>query len=528
MPLPALAASACDHATHPEDPETLARADGADSTQDLDLVLPPMVRVPLGGLAEIDVSLREEPSGNVEITADASTPGLVAVPGVVRRFETLGSLRVGATAPLGVGATFPIRVTARRGTHVRTVVSTATVVDKTGSLDPSFGGTGTFVAEGTKYDRDGFSDVEVQPDGSILATGPHHTMIGWFLRAVRVRADGTLDPAFRSVTVPLNKQDNDATAFAVRRQSAGRVVLAGVDRRGGDRIALAGIRPDGALDTAFGDGGVRLLAPDGDAAALALAAAPDDRLVVAGYQGRRSLVARLLPDGAPDPGFGRGGYAVLQPFHDAASQARGVALDGAGRVVVGGETGTRAFIVRLLPDGSQDEAYLDHDLPTPEPTDETTAQAVAIAPDGKILVGGTVHRGGSFRAALWRLLESGEPDPRFGSAATPGLAAIPVFGSQHPLAGFTLLPDGRIVIAANVDDGSAGDDSHSQPFLLRLLPDGTPDPGFGAQGFVRVPLGVGNLLVSIGHTSDEKLVLGLHLRPGDHGGEPAAIARVWG
>jgi len=71
------------------------------------------------------------------------------------------------------------------------------------------------------------------------------------------------------------------------------------------------------------------------------------------------------------------------------------------------------------------------------------------------------------------------------------------------------------------------DAEHGKPFLLRLLPDGTPDPAFGPGGFVRVPLGEGDFVQSIDHTGDGKLVLGLRLRPDARGGEHAALARLW-
>lgn len=437
--VPILWASGCDQTVQPsgerrrEEAEIVA-AHGAERTRDFEIRVPSAVSVPLGGLAEIDVTLQgEDQFEKLDLTVDVSSePGLVAVPGTIPRYMTLGTIRVGARAPLALGATVALRVTARSrsGAIVRTAASTATVVDRTGSLDPSFGGTGTFVASGTKYTRDGFSDIQVEPDGSVLATGVHSTMAGTLLRAVHVGADGRGDPAFApsdvawsggggAVIIRLPDHSKHGTGLAIRRQSTGRIILAGVDRRRSDRIVLAGILPNGVLDSTFGESGLRRLAPDGgDAAALALAVAPDDALVVGGYRGRRPLIARLTPDGAPDPTFGDGGYAVL-PFDDAASEVR----------------------------------------------------SVTLAPDGKIVVGGSVRRGDSRFVAVWRFLENGGRDEHFGTDwTTPGLAMLPVSGEESPMGGLTLLPDGRIVVAVNTDTGWPVDE-RAKPYLLRLSED---------------------------------------------------------
>lgn len=66
-----------------------------------------------------------------------------------------------------------------------------------------------------------------------------------------------------------------------------------------------------------------------------------------------------------------------------------------------------------------------------------------------------------------------------------------------------------------------------EPDGRQELPDGEPDPSFGSSGFVRVPLGEGNVLTAIDHAGDDKLILGFRTRPSARGGEHAAMARVW-
>jgi uncharacterized delta-60 repeat protein len=517
------------------------RGERGERGERFELVLPHTVQVPLGGLAEIDVTLRRQLvfDDAVTLTADA-TPGLIALPGAVEQSLDLGSIRVGAAAPLTVGSTFELRIEAQSAGIVRTAVTHATVVPWTGALDASFGGTGTFVAALSKYDRDGFEDVQVQPGGDVLAAGPTHTISGTFFLAAHVRADGSADPAWGgpgiglqgsgAFQLRLHDRFKEEAAYAIRRQSNGTAVLAGYGHRGRDHVGLAGIRPDGTPDLAFGATGTKVLDHTGSAAALAMTLEPDDGMVVAGYHDTHAFVARLAPDGSPDPGFAQGvGHVDLDLAPGVASRARGVVLDGAGRILVAGEAGTAAFVARLSPESRTDDGFratLGGLLPAPNGSDVAVAKRILLQPDGAILVGGYVRKGGTSFVAVWRLLPDGAPDPHFG---THGLSQIHVKDAPDPLAGLVLFPDGRIVLAVNTDvetpNAPAIGTANAKPFLVRLLPDGRPDPDFGEHGFVRVLLGRGDVLFSIDRAG-AAVVLGLRLRVESTGAQHPAIARI--
>jgi uncharacterized delta-60 repeat protein len=531
-------------ASRAEDRENTAIDDPTAELKTVEILLPPEVPVPLGGLAEPEITIRRDrTTDDLEISVDAA-PGLVIVPATVTAWDTVPQVRLGAAAPLAVGARLTLRVTAtaRSGTLVAAAVTRAVVVERPGSLDASFGDAGMFHAGGGKTGFDAFSDLQVQPDDSVLATGQTNWRMGEVLRATHLRPDGRPDPSWDaaprdeiwsgvhrgSAGLVLPAPNRRATGFAIRRQSMGRVIVAGTQLRDrkSDRIILAGILPQGGLDAAFGENGLRFSPPErDDAGALAMALAPDDALIVGGYQGRRALVARFTPDGTPDPGFAEGGLATLDPLHGAAAQVNGVALDAAGRILAVGAAGSRAFVARLLPDGSTD-GFFHPELSTPEPTDDATARSVALLPDGGLLVSGVVRRGSTAFAAVWRLSERGLPDPSFGTGGTGGLATVPVFGARDPLGGFTLLPDGRCVLAVNVDERDPGEEEHSKPYLVRLLPGGRPDAAFGSRGFVRVAVRQGNVVLSLAHAGDDKLLLGFRLQ-WRGGARYAGIARIW-
>ena len=100
----------------------------------------------------------------------------------------------------------------------------------------------------------------------------------------------------------------------------GRIVLTGPEANG--RLLVVQLRRDGARDRSFSANGVAAVplqgtAPEGGAG---IGVFRDDRVFVAATLAprlpgapTRIVVARLLPDGSLDPGFGRGGKAVVGP-----------------------------------------------------------------------------------------------------------------------------------------------------------------------------------------------------------------------
>ena len=113
-----------------------------------------------------------------------------------------------------------------------------------------------------------------------------------------------------------------------------------------------------------------------------------------------------------------------------------------------------------------------------------SAAAVAVLPDGRVLVAGTCCANLGDQAtdlAVSRYTPAGALDPSFGDG---GLARAPVPGVERAR-GLAVQADGRILVAgAAVDEGAT-----SELALARFSADGRPDTGFGAGGLVRTRLG---------------------------------------
>ncbi len=129
--------------------------------------------------------------------------------------------------------------------------------------------------------------------------------------------------------------------------------------------------------------------------------------------------------------------------------------------------------------------------------------ALAAQPDGKLLAGGDSHTDIHQVAVVKRFLADGSPDLAF---AQNSVFAI-YYPTKHPvLEGIALYPapDGRIVLAGNFT--WYNDVDSLQMFVVRLMPDGSRDLGFGLDGLKVFPKN-GQSLRSVAVDAAGKIVL---------------------
>jgi uncharacterized delta-60 repeat protein len=258
----------------------------------------------------------------------------------------------------------------------------------------------------------------------------------------------------------------------------------------------ASAAPGGTLDATFGSGGTTVLTDPGGALGLADAVnLPDGSIIVGTNRGRTSPTAISLieidPDGAIVDGFARDGFAaaswVSYPY------LRAMTVDPEGRIVVVGQAaldGNEAWLIaRFDPDGALDHSFgTDGAVVQPMPG-FSAAYSVAVAPDGGIVVGGSRYADDSFqmRWALARFDAGGSLDPSFGVG---GVAVLP-YADYFGVRDLALLVDGRIVAT-----GFDGPDQDSHGLVARFLADGSIDQTFGDLGAtVLSGIGPGSLVV---------------------------------
>ena len=218
----------------------------------------------------------------------------------------------------------------------------------------------------------------------------------------------------------------------------------------GDALVFR-LNADGSRDRQFG---IRPLDGPGIGYETATAAAvqPDGKIVVAGRTSKNDdgAVWRLLPGGAPDLAFGGGdGFVAVDSGADEMLADVAIAPDGA--IVVAGRSTVRgqATIYRLTSSGDFDASF-DQDGALALGGASSLATAVAVQPDGKILVAGYITPGEGI--VVRRLTVSGRSDLTFGGG--DGEATM---SAQARVSDIVLQQDGGFVVTGLAYDANGSD-----------------------------------------------------------------------
>jgi uncharacterized delta-60 repeat protein len=286
---------------------------------------------------------------------------------------------------------------------------------------------------------------------------------------------------------------------AVVIQPTGGIVTAGVRTvgiLGHTDFALTRHDESGNLDHSFGTDGIATTDLGGDSdLALGAAVLPDNGIVAVGRTDVRGPqktdfgVVRYLPDGTPNPNFGNGGI-VTTPFSGMGAQANAVAVQPDGKIVVAGFALSNAInfdfaVARYNPDGSLDDGFGAHGIATADVGGENDdATGLALQSDGKIVLGGITGPTGE-DVGLARFEPNGTLDPTFGNLGTSDVK----IGLGVDVNGVALQSGGGILIAGSMFSNT----SMSRDFLLAgFRNDGTLNLGFGHFGFVTTDFGEGD------------------------------------
>jgi len=307
-------------------------------------------------------------------------------------------------------------------------------------------------------------DIARQPDGKVLAAG--RRLIGPrgnanHLVVFRLETDGSLDPGFG--TDGIVELDADATTAVSHRASAllvepdGRILVAGVRD---DALIVLRLEPNGAVDSSFADSGLFTDPAHGYDSRIARLTSGGYRLTIA-HEGSCRVLG-LTAGGALDLAYGQGGYAKVITGLGAKKTCHSIAAQEDDRLVIAGVDGGQAFAVRLLASGAPDTSFS-----APEITARVAeATAVAVADDGKVLVGGDGVSG----ATVMRLQASGQLDPLFGEAGATMIDLASHYGAPAAINDLTVRADGSVIAA-----GGAYDSRTLRPYAVRLLGDAGGD-----------------------------------------------------
>jgi uncharacterized delta-60 repeat protein len=338
---------------------------------------------------------------------------------------------------------------------------------KAGRLDTSFGKGGktmvAFPAEnaggvGVKYEipfqfTPGHLEMAQAPDGKIVIAGS--------TQLVRLLANGKLDPSF-----------GNGGVVAIARPSAQSFVLAGVAVDSEGRVLVAGsARPipaestpdplissamvrryaaDGSIDTSFGDQGTVI---------TNLGILPP-RIGNVRYQGASVGLNGIVVD------------SLDRPVLTGASVSEVVPCSGAERSVSTG------FVARVTASGAPDPGFGEKGLR--QIVDFGSFRQGHLFPGGNLLVIGSgkfsCPNGVTPRNVLTSFETAGNLDGGFGFSGfrSIGMSSAPVLG---------MAPSGKILLLGRKRNAGKG---KARQLVMRLLPDGSIDSGFGRDGRIGV------------------------------------------
>jgi uncharacterized delta-60 repeat protein len=257
---------------------------------------------------------------------------------------------------------------------------------------------------------------------------------------------------------------------------------------------------DGVLDPTFGNEGITMVAFDtaaGNPIDIALDAVADSfgRTYLVGIvmttDGQRIGITRLRPDGTVDTNYGPDDVGLVVAPEQLGFSLTGVsaALAPDGRLLVGGTLTTGGnddfALCRFDIDGSLDAfpnglqcLKVAFDLDGTNGNKSDVLHDIAVQPDGKIvMVGSAVFSPIQTRSAVARIDTQGNLDTDFVSDGTTSFGTTG--GRRSVLRSVAIQANGNIVAVGDVEpEGSA----FTNPLFVRLDDDGSPDVSIGANG----------------------------------------------
>ena len=366
-----------------------------------------------------------------------------------------------------------------------------------GDLDSTFG-SGGWVSLNLGNQPSPDHSIVQQADGRLVLastiydnTSPSYSQ----LALARLEADGTLDASFGNSGIVIGEGSNEY-AEAVIQQADGKLVAGGNawSPQHGEDIALWRFDSGGMADASFGEGGLARLDLGGWEGASGLVQQADGKLVITGFtetespdsSNRSWVLARFNADGRHDTTFGSGGTVIVEfPFGGVTDSPAALMQQPDGKLVVTGAGSTRdgaaVVAVRVTAGGALDETFgvngmvtIDRTQLDPEATLVRVGSAALQADDRIVVVGSVGHivRCESFEDCIVRgngFLLRLLPD----GALDVGFGISGIRTDREGFTSVAIQPDEKIAVAFNYNRAMG---------LMRFDSGGHPDRGFGIDG----------------------------------------------
>ncbi|GAA4350999.1 hypothetical protein GCM10023185_09300 [Hymenobacter saemangeumensis] len=283
------------------------------------------------------------------------------------------------------------------------------------------------------------SALAVQADGRVLVAA------SGAVNPFRLNTDGTADAGFAPMLAPGSNGTGGITLLTAL--ANGQILVGGRFADAAGKPNLTRLNADGSVEATFAPAANQPVVVSG----MVEASGNIIAVVSSGgsnpYQNR---IARLLPNGVPDPSFTYVNTAGNGPDHYGPHViAPGAA---AGGYVAGGIFTDTRVMAAITATGGAVPGFASPFLPIITPTNlESGINALAVQSDGRIVVGGYMRQGsqaGTPSNLLARLEANGQLDATFNAntlSTGPGSAALPGYNELSQVNDVLVQPDGAIV-----------------------------------------------------------------------------------
>ncbi len=355
----------------------------------------------------------------------------------------------------------------------------------------------------------------------IIASATCLLVVG--LPSLATAAPGAVDQSFGidgSATVNFSPTFN-SYATAIARQSDGKLLVAGWTRDFPTQFAVARLTSNGQTDTSFSqDGKIKLRYKSQNITATSITTDPKNRILVGGYtngSNSRFLIVRLKPNGTLDSKFGQGGWRAVA-FKSGASKLRSLAILKNGHLVAAGNSGRNIALTRLNSQGNLVKSF-GKGGKVIQQLGNSTSVISNIARKGNRIVAVGTTTGKRSQILVSRYLLNGFPDPRFGTSGRTTIAQGRLTYSGVDLA---LTPQGHVIVGGNHD---AYGPTNAGITIAKLATNGARVKRFGKSGIVRLSTGTnGAGLSSVNYLrSRNSIILTGRLHPAPNEPETRSI-----
>jgi len=349
-----------------------------------------------------------------------------------------------------------------------------------GSLDATFGGGGIVTTPIGTYAK--ALAVAIQADGKIVVGGRSGTLFQSDFTLVRYNPNGLLDTSFGTGGIVITSFGGFAQVEDVAIQADGKIVVTGDAPSFGRSTDLsiftvARYNPNGSLDATFDGDGVSQAIPAGFPVSpaivpQAIALQADQKIAVAGFcfdgSSLKFCVSRYNSNGLLDNTFDSDGLVTTAFDSSVGGFANDLSIQPDNKIVASGQSfgasGVIPALARYNPNGSLDTSFDGDGRVTMPNSVQFESTALALQPDGKMLIAGRDFIFFTSGFAVARFNSDGSLDSTFGNA---GIVTTPVGPGQSAAKAVAVQTDGRIVAGGYTDFSTALDVVLSDFALVR-------------------------------------------------------------